>query len=142
MANVNNTAFEKRYLTSEQLDSMSSEDINRYCFIDGDKKDWDDDFDNEICDNLEHYQLLKTLSGNPLGYIKAKIDYNMSSWLPEDKKLNPRLLYTLQSILSRNKIQVRNASLTGKPNSHIMDSCTNLTSIINKSFDCEVNVDD
>ena len=142
MANsVNNSAFTNRYLTAEQLNAMSNEDINKYCFINGNRTEWETDFNDEICDNIDRYELLKTLSGRPLSYIKTKIAYNLLNWLPEGKKLNPKLLFTLQSILAKNKVEVRNASLKGTANQHISTSCTNLTEIINKAFECGTSVD-
>ncbi len=141
MANsVNLIAFQNRYLTAKELNAMSNENIYKYCFVRGSKTDWDTDFNDEICNNIEKYDLLKTLSGDPLSYIKTKIDYNMSNWIPVGKKLNPKLLYTLQTIIETDRVSVRNASLTGKINNHIADSCTRLTGIINKGFSCESSV--
>jgi len=123
------------FLTASQLNSLSSADINRYCFINGKKEEWDSDFINEIVDNIETYELLKTLSGNPLSYIKTKLYTILKKWIPAGTKLNPRLLYTLQDILAQNEKEVRSASMTGKPNNHIQESCTKLTTIINKAFE-------
>ena len=142
MAKNVNYAFANRYLSADQLNSMSSEEVYNYCFINGNKEDWDTDFNAEICDNIERYDILKTLSGEPLGYIKTKIDMIMLKWVPDGKKLNPKLLYTLQTILERNKAQVRNVALTGKANSYISKSCINLTEIINKAFANELTQDE
>ena len=139
MANsIRPTALENRYFTAEQLNAMSAEDLNRYCFVSGKKEDWDNDFNKEICDNIDRYDILKTLSGEPLGYIKTRIDMTMFPWIPEGKKLNPKLLYALQTILAKNPAQTRNAALTGKTNSFIIKSCLKLTEIIEKAFACEV----
>lgn len=139
MANsANSVALRNRYFTVEQLNAMSSEDLNAYCFIPGDKADWDVEFNQEICDNIEKYEILKTLSGEPLGYIKTKIDFILAPWIPDGRKLNPKLLYTLQSILAKNPAQTRNAALTGKTNAFVIKSCLKLTTIIEKAFECEV----
>lgn len=137
----NSSLFQNRYLTEFQLNAMSDAEIYKYCFVPGKKEEWDVDFNREISDNLERYNILKTLSGKPLSYIKTKIYYNMSTWLPEGKKLNPKLLFTLQSILSKNLVEVRNASLTGISNPHLSQSCIKLTEIINKAFNCEAGYD-
>ena len=71
--NFNNVSFQNRYLTAEQLNSLSTENLYDYCFIKGNKKDWELDFNKEICDNMDRYPLLSTLAGKPLGYILTKI---------------------------------------------------------------------
>lgn len=129
------------YYTPVQLESMTSEQLYKYCFISGNKEDWDEDFNNEILKNIGHYQILKSLSGEPLSYIKTKISFKMQNWIPEGKKLNPKLLYTLQAILMRNNVETRNSALTGKANAHVSDSCAALTTIINKSFDYTLGID-
>ena len=135
MSNVNQN-LKDRYFTAEQLKAMSSADINRYCFIPGSKSDWTNDFNAEVVNNIQNYDLLKTLSGKPLSYVMKKFEYNLFKWIPNGKKLNPKILYTLQSILETNIVEVRNASLTGTANSFISSSCTKLTEIINKAFEC------
>ena len=140
--NANNLTLQNKYFTADQLRSLSSENVYNYCFIDGAKEEWDTDYDAEIINNIDNYGILKSLSGEPLGFIKTKIDMIMSEWIPEGKKLNPKLVYTLQSILAKNPAQVRNVALTGKANSYISKSCINLTQIINKAFEDELAVDD
>lgn len=140
--NVSNLALQNKYLTAEQLNALSSENVYNYCFIDGQKQEWENDYDDEIINNLNNYPILQSLSGEPLGFIKTKIDMIMSQWIPEGKKLNPKLVYTLQSILAKNPAQVRNVALTGKANSYISKSCINLTKIINKAFEDELTVDE
>lgn len=130
-----NIALEKRFLTSDQLSNLTEEELYKYCFIAGKKEEWDTDFNKELVDNIEKYELLKTLSGVPLSYIKTKINMIMSNWLPEGTKLNPRLLYALQSILAKDEKQTRAVALTGTANSHVSDSCIALTTIINKAFE-------
>ena len=68
----------------------------------------------------------------------------MSKWIPEGKKLNPKLIYTLQTILERNKAQLRNVALTGKANAYLLKCCSSLTELINKAFEDELtnNADD
>ena len=140
--NASNLTLQNKYLTADQLNSLSSEQIYNYCFIDGQKEEWETDYDDEIINNIEKYSILKTLSGEPLGFIKTKIDMTMSEWIPEGKKLNPKLVYTLQSILAKNPAQVRNVALTGKANFYIVKSCTSLTQLINKAFEDELIVDE
>lgn len=135
--NFNNVSFQNRYLTAEQLNSLSTENLYDYCFIKGNKKDWELDFNKEICDNMDRYPLLSTLAGKPLGYILTKIDMTMSPWIPEGRKLNPKLIYSLQTLIAKNPSQVRDSALTGKANAFISASCTNLTKIINKAFEAE-----
>lgn len=134
-----NIALTKRFLTADELSNLSESDLYKYCFIAGEKEDWETDFNEEIVDNIEKYGLLKTLSGVPLSYIKTKINIIMSNWLPEGTKLNPRLVYSLQSILAKDEKQTRQASLTGTANAHISDSCVALTTIINKAFEYTVD---
>ncbi len=131
----NNIPLTKKFLTANELSSLSSKNIERYCFLPGNKTAWETEFNAEIIDNIEKYEILKTLSGEPLSYIKSKIFMIMSNWLPKGTKLNPRLCYTIQDIISKNKTETRNASLTGETNEHIMKSCIALTTIINKAFE-------
>ena len=141
--NVNISAFQNKYLSADQLRAMTSEEVYNYCFVDGRKEEWDTDYNDEIVNNIEQYGILQSLSGEPLGFIKTKIDMIMSEWIPNGKKLNPKLVYTLQTILAQNKAQVRNVALTGRANSYISKSCTSLTQIINKAFENElVNEED
>ena len=81
---------------------------------------------------------MQTLSGEPLGYIKTRIFVNVSKWIPEGKKLNPKLIYTLQTILEKNPSQLRTASLTGKATAYLSKCCSGLTELINKGFEDEV----
>ena len=136
-----NVALEKRFLTSEELSSLTEAELYKYCFIEGKKEEWDTDFNKEIVNNIEKYESLKALSGVPLSYIKTKIDYQMSNWLPKGTKLNPRLLYSLQTILEKDEKHLREAGLTGTTNSHISDSCIALTTIINKAFEYTATAD-
>lgn len=139
---ASNSTLQNKYLTADQLRALSSEQVYDYCFIDGRKEDWETDYDDEIINNLSNYPILQSLSGQPLGYIKTKIDMIMSQWIPAGKKLNPKLVYTLQSILEKNPAQVRNVALTGNANLFISRTCINLTQIINKAFENELVVDD
>ena len=134
-----NQYLSNRYLTADELEALSSKDVYSYCFIDGKKSEWSQDYYSEICDNIDRYDSMQTLSGEPLGYIKTRIYINMSKWIPEGKKLNPKLIYTLQTILERNKAQLRNLALTGKANVYLSKCCSNLTELINKAFEDELS---
>ena len=137
---MSNDYTSRSFLTADELKSLSSEEVYRYCFINGNKADWDSDFNKEIVNNISNYELLKTLSGEPLSFIKTKLSMILSRWIPTGTKLNPRLLFTLQDILSQDEPQVRDSSLTGKPNDHIRQSCIKLTLIINKAFEYSAGV--
>lgn len=134
----NNTSISNRYLTADELMSLSSANVYSYCFINGSKEEWSSDFYSEICDNIERYDSMQSLSGEPLGYIKTRINMNMSKWIPEGKKLNPKLIYTLQTILERNPAQLRTLALTGKATAYLSKCCSGLTELINKGFDDEL----
>ena len=136
-----NPNLSNRYLSADELEAMSSKDVYSYCFISGNKSEWSHDYFSELCDNIDRYDSMQTLSGEPLGYIKTRIYMNMSKWIPEGKKLNPKLIYTLQTILERNKTQLRNVALTGKANAYLSKCCSSLTELINKAFEDELTND-
>ena len=123
-----------RYFTADQLAQLSAETLHKYCFIDGDVEEWDDDFNNELYSDEVRYKMMLALFGQPLSYLQTRIYMTVSPWLAEGKKLNPKLLYTLQSILMKNPTATRTAALTGKANKFLVDSCHDFAAIMEKAF--------
>ncbi|MBE5741638.1 MAG: hypothetical protein E7351_03850 [Clostridiales bacterium] len=125
----------RQYYRFDKLYSLSSQELHQYCFIDGSKDDWEKDFNDEILDNEKIYaDGLLSLEGVPLNYILSRIGNNILPWIPSDKKLNAKILYTLNTILITKKDKVRDAALTQQATKHIKESCAALTTIINKAF--------
>lgn len=126
--------LQDRFLTESQLRNMTEKEVFDYCFLKGNKADWIQDCIKELTDNPDKYPLQDSLVGEPWNFILSKINQRVSNWLPEGYKLNPRFLYALETVLQTDKIQVRNASINGKPNKFISGSCDTTIELLDKAF--------
>lgn len=129
-----NNVLKDKYLTIDTLKALPKDKLTEYCLIDGDAKDWSVDINAEIEDK-EMYKNLRSLFGRTLDYMAQKIFNTCSPWLPENKKLNPKLLFTLQSILEKDKVNLMTVATTGKANKYILDSTLELTALVGKAFE-------
>lgn len=129
-----NNVLKDRYLTIDALKALPKDKLTEYCLIDGKVNDWSNDINTEI-ESKEIYKNLRSLLGRNLDYMAQKIFNTCSPWLPENKKLNPRLLFTLQSVLEKDKANLIKVATTGKASPYIMESVLELTSVIGKTFE-------
>ena len=113
----------KQFLTFEQLNSMTKQELYDYCLIDGTMDSWEVDCTNEIVANIDKYGILKSFNGAPFNYIISKWVYTVETYLPVGKKLNARLLYSLENLIKQNKKECMATASAKKPTKYILDTC-------------------